>query len=106
MTENLPYPLMTPPLTLRACIERLQEAGLLLASEGLPDARIDGLTADSREVGPSTAFVAIRGTSTDGHLFIDKAVSNGAAAIVCEAGPAGGTDRNRPAPPPHASCPG
>ena len=79
---------MKPQLTLRSCIERLREAGLLLAADGVSDNRIDGLTADSREVGPSTAFVAIRGTSTDGHLFIDKAVSNGATAIVCEAGPA------------------
>lgn len=79
---------MKPQLSLRSCIERLRETGLLLAVEGASETRIDGLTADSREVGPSSAFVAIRGTSMDGHLFIDKAVSNGATAIVCEAGPA------------------
>ncbi|MEX2400598.1 MAG: UDP-N-acetylmuramoyl-L-alanyl-D-glutamate--2,6-diaminopimelate ligase, partial [Rhodothermales bacterium] len=32
-------------------------------------------------------FVAVRGTEADGHLFIDKAVQNGAKAIVCEAVP-------------------
>jgi len=47
----------------------------------------DRLAIDSREVGPSDCFVALRGASTDGHLFIDKAVKNGAIAIVSEAGP-------------------
>jgi UDP-N-acetylmuramoyl-L-alanyl-D-glutamate--2,6-diaminopimelate ligase len=100
MTDHLPTQPMKPQLTLRSCIERLRETGLLLALEGNPDARIDRLTADSRDVGPSSAFVAIRGTSTDGHLFIDKAVSNGATAIVCEAGPAGdlGSPHAAPAP--------
>ncbi len=71
--------------TLASCIERLEAAGLLDSFRGRPDTTIDLLTADSREVGPTDGFVAIRGSSTDGHLFIDKAVSNGATAIVCEA---------------------
>lgn len=73
-------------MTLASCIERLKAAGLLVSFEGAPDTTFDRLTADSREVGPTDGFVAISGASTDGHLFIDKAVSNGATAIVCEAG--------------------
>ena len=87
----------TPPLTLQAWIDRLNEAGLLVAASGAPDTPIDRLTANSREAGPSSGFVAIRGVTTDGHLFIDKAVSNGATAIVCEAGPEGDLRSSGPA---------
>lgn len=73
-------------MTLASCIERLTAAGLLVSSSGAPETTFDRLTADSREVGPTDGFVAICGATTDGHLFIDKAVSNGATAIVCEAG--------------------
>ena len=42
---------------------------------------------DSRKVGPNDVFVAIKGEHFDGHLFIEKAVKNGAIAVVCEAVP-------------------
>lgn len=39
---------------------------------------------DSRNVGAGDMFVAIKGTQTDGHQFIDKVIQQGATAIVCE----------------------
>lgn len=39
---------------------------------------------DSRKVSEHDLFVAIRGTQVDGHAFIDKAISQGAIAVVCE----------------------
>ena len=39
---------------------------------------------DSRKVKPGAAFVAVKGSVTDGHQFIDIAVQNGAIAVVCE----------------------
>lgn len=42
---------------------------------------------DSRKVALNDVFVAIRGTVTDGHKYIDKAVGQGAIAIVCESMP-------------------
>ena len=54
---------------------------------------IDHLANDSRKVGSNGLFVAIRGVQSDGHLFIDKAVNNGAIAIVCEAVPADAATR-------------
>ncbi|SDG68726.1 UDP-N-acetylmuramoyl-L-alanyl-D-glutamate--2,6-diaminopimelate ligase [Psychroflexus sediminis] len=39
---------------------------------------------DSRLVSRQDAFVAIRGTAADGHLYIDAAISQGAEVIVCE----------------------
>ncbi|MHC1779322.1 MAG: UDP-N-acetylmuramoyl-L-alanyl-D-glutamate--2,6-diaminopimelate ligase [Bacteroidales bacterium] len=41
---------------------------------------------DSREVTPGDLFVAVKGSSSDGHIYIDKAIGSGAAAIVYEKG--------------------
>lgn len=56
----------------------------LLASAGNMDVDISSLTMDSRRVGPGSLFVAVRGTVTDGHSFIETAVQQGAAAVLCE----------------------
>jgi len=45
---------------------------------------IQNVCIDSRQVGSKSLFAAIRGTSTDGHLYIGQAIQQGAAAIVCE----------------------
>ncbi len=51
---------------------------------GNTDMEITALHADSRQVTPGSCFIAIMGTATDGHRFIDVAISNGAVAIICE----------------------
>ena len=43
--------------------------------------------ADSRKVGPGDVFVAVKGTSADGHDFIPQAVGQGAKYIVCQRKP-------------------
>lgn len=48
---------------------------------------VEKIAFDSREVGRFTAFVAVPGTQTDGHDYIDQAVSAGAVAVICEAMP-------------------
>ena len=74
--------------TLHALLARLQETNLLVRQRGSFDRRsIDHLAHDSRKAGPGGVFVAIRGGQADGHLFLDKAVQNGAIALVCEAMP-------------------
>nr|WP_151089550.1 UDP-N-acetylmuramoyl-L-alanyl-D-glutamate--2,6-diaminopimelate ligase [Hymenobacter baengnokdamensis] len=60
----------------------------VLAQHGNPDVPVAGLTLDSRRAGPGQLFCALRGTATDGHMFIDQAVAQGAAVVVCEALPA------------------
>lgn len=39
---------------------------------------------DSRQAAPKTAFFAITGTQSDGHNYIQTAISAGSTAIVCE----------------------
>ncbi|QJQ33307.1 UDP-N-acetylmuramoyl-tripeptide--D-alanyl-D-alanine ligase [Sphingomonas lacunae] len=45
---------------------------------------VTGVAFDSREVGPGDLFIAMRGETTDGHRFIDKALAAGAAGVICE----------------------
>jgi UDP-N-acetylmuramoyl-L-alanyl-D-glutamate--2,6-diaminopimelate ligase len=45
---------------------------------------IDNITFDSRSVSTGSLFVAVRGSKSDGHYFIDGAVKSGASAIICE----------------------
>lgn len=54
----------------------------ILSCSELPGIQINGITADSREVRPGFVFVAIPGTTTDGHKYIPQAVAQGAAAVV------------------------
>lgn len=51
---------------------------------GTTHKEVDSVAFDSRKVSEHGLFVAIRGTQVDGHAFIDKAISQGAIAVVCE----------------------
>ncbi|MCC8143372.1 MAG: UDP-N-acetylmuramoyl-L-alanyl-D-glutamate--2,6-diaminopimelate ligase [Tannerellaceae bacterium] len=51
---------------------------------GEPDPDISAIYADSRQVNTGSLFVAVKGTAADGHLYMDKAINQGAVAIVCE----------------------
>lgn len=42
------------------------------------------MTLDSRKAAPGTLFAALRGTATDGHAYIGKAIENGATVVLCE----------------------
>jgi len=49
--------------------------------------KINEIHFDSRSVGVNDVFVAQRGWQVDGHDYIEKAISNGASVVVCEALP-------------------
>ncbi|HLL96436.1 MAG TPA: Mur ligase domain-containing protein, partial [Spirosoma sp.] len=56
----------------------------LLATAGSMNTDITSLTMDSRKAGPGSLFVAVRGTITDGHNYIQMAIQQGAVAVLCE----------------------
>ena len=51
---------------------------------GSLDAEIHAITASSRDVVPGMIFAAIRGTTLDGHRFVNDALAAGATAILAE----------------------
>jgi UDP-N-acetylmuramoyl-L-alanyl-D-glutamate--2,6-diaminopimelate ligase len=61
---------------------RLLDGAEVLAQSGNPG--ISGLEYDSRKVKPGCVFVAMRGETTDGNRYIDKAIENGAVAVVTD----------------------
>jgi UDP-N-acetylmuramoyl-L-alanyl-D-glutamate--2,6-diaminopimelate ligase len=65
-------------------IEGLAFTGL----QGSADIDITAVVFDSRKVVPGCLFVAVRGTVVDGHDYIEQAIKQGAAAIICEELPA------------------
>ena len=54
----------------------------VLSQSGNPG--IGGLEYDSRRIKPGDVFVAMRGESSDGNKFIDRAIAAGAVAIVTD----------------------
>ena len=56
----------------------------ITAVSGSTDVVIKDVQIDSRKVGHRSVFVAVKGTASDGHQFIAKAIEAGAIAVVCE----------------------
>lgn len=45
---------------------------------------VSGIVTDSRKVHTGCAFVAVRGTQTDGHQYLSQAIAGGAAVLIVE----------------------
>ena len=43
-----------------------------------------GVEYDSRRIKPGTVFVAMKGGSTDGNRFVDKAIGKGALGVITD----------------------
>ena len=54
------------------------------AVHGATDITISKIEFDSRKIELNDVFVAIRGTLSDGHDYIEKALSLGVIAVICE----------------------
>jgi len=52
--------------------------------QGAADVEISAVVFDSRKVVPGSLFVAVKGTQVDGHDYIEKAIQDGAVAVICE----------------------
>ncbi|WP_165783955.1 UDP-N-acetylmuramoyl-L-alanyl-D-glutamate--2,6-diaminopimelate ligase [Flavobacterium alvei] len=57
------------------------------AVKGSTDIAINKLDFDSRKMEANDVFVAIRGSISDGHDYIEKAINLGAIAVVCDTFP-------------------
>ncbi|MGB0892371.1 MAG: UDP-N-acetylmuramoyl-L-alanyl-D-glutamate--2,6-diaminopimelate ligase [Flavobacteriaceae bacterium] len=51
---------------------------------GFTDVGVNNIVFDSRKVEKNDVFVAQKGVTVDGHLYINKAINLGAIAIICE----------------------
>lgn len=67
-----------------AVLKELFKGIPLLETVGNMDVEVSGVEIDSRRVGAGKVFIAMRGTTQDGHSYIGKTVEQGAAAVVCE----------------------
>lgn len=54
---------------------------------GSTDQEVASICFDSRKAEPGALFIAVKGTISDGHDFIAKAIDLGATAIICESFP-------------------
>jgi UDP-N-acetylmuramoyl-L-alanyl-D-glutamate--2,6-diaminopimelate ligase len=60
----------------------------LTSSYGDMTTVVKGICSDSRRAQEGFAFVAVKGTQSDGHDYIDKAISLGSKVIICQKMPA------------------
>ncbi len=65
-------------------LSELLKSVKVLQVAGPAEVEVTGVNIDSRKIEKGHLFVAIKGTQTDGHQFITKAVAQGAVAILCE----------------------
>ncbi len=63
---------------------KLLDDAEIAATQRSGDTDVTGVAEDSRLCKAGTCFVAVRGTSDDGHGYIRSAVTAGSAAVVCE----------------------
>jgi UDP-N-acetylmuramoyl-L-alanyl-D-glutamate--2,6-diaminopimelate ligase len=61
----------------------LYKSGLIEVT-GNTDLEISSVCFDSRKVSPGSLFVAVKGTQSDGHIYISGTIEAGAVAVVCE----------------------
>lgn len=67
-------------MNLEALLNRIP----VLEISGSKNPEISEIVFDSRKAVENSLYVAVRGTVSDGHSFIDAAIAKGAIAIVCE----------------------
>ncbi len=68
-------------------------SGVEVLQRSAADAEVCGVEYDSRRVRRGDVFVAMRGGTTDGNRYIEKAIAQGAAAVVTDSAEAFATVR-------------
>jgi UDP-N-acetylmuramoyl-L-alanyl-D-glutamate--2,6-diaminopimelate ligase len=62
----------------------LEATGLLRDRNGTVPEWVTGITDDSRAVTHGSVFVAVKGTTADGHDFVPEAIRRGASVVIVE----------------------
>jgi UDP-N-acetylmuramoyl-L-alanyl-D-glutamate--2,6-diaminopimelate ligase len=70
-------------MTWKDLIEEIEAVG----AEGDSEQPVTGVEYDSRRVRPGAVFVAMKGGSTDGNRYVDKAIAAGAVGIITDSSP-------------------
>src|ERR1700739_4765922 len=77
--------------------QQLLNGAEVLSQTGNPG--VSGVEYDSRRVQPGDVFVAMRGESSDGNKYIDKAIAAGGAAVFTGLSPKAPRPRGGGGPP-------
>lgn len=84
LKRGFPFAVREYQLKLNQLIPFLPEVRSISGNK--PNIVYNAVTFDSREVRPGAIYVALQGTSVDGHDFIPNAIENGATAIIGTSG--------------------
>lgn len=68
-------------------IQTLIQNLTIKAVKGNYPEKVAGICSDSRKAEPDYVFVAVKGTQSDGHNYIDSVIEKGATVIICESFP-------------------
>ena len=71
-------------MILRDLLREIPESAALAGETPAADTRVTAVAYDSRQVGPGSVFVALRGVKADGASFARDALARGAVAVVAE----------------------
>ncbi len=86
--ETMPHRRLTMRINLGretlTCEEIARICGGILTPGDRKGIRVSSVCTDSREAGPGSAFLAIKGERTDGHLYAGAAAAAGAACVIGE----------------------
>ena len=67
--------------------KEIAEEVTAVGAGGDSDQPVTGVEYDSRKVGPGSVFVAMKGGSTDGNRYVEKAIASGALGIITDSAP-------------------
>jgi UDP-N-acetylmuramoyl-L-alanyl-D-glutamate--2,6-diaminopimelate ligase len=71
-------------IELAEVVSALDRAGVLQSVRGTLPIEATGITDDSRYVQPGSLFLAVRGSTRDGHDYLERAAAAGSAAALVE----------------------
>ena len=72
------------PLSLKKFLQTALSLPSLHIAASSANKEVQGLACDSRKVVAGSIFVALPGSKTDGHLYVEQAIQKGCIAVIVE----------------------